>query len=68
MTPEAKAAEIRGYAAFVNGCGVMDCPYKDGDEAYAWFQGFMMSMNTPRWDGIALSKNTRVSKSIMRLI
>ena len=46
-TPEVEAAERRGYAAFINGKGLKDCPIDNEDEKAAWVRGFNRSAATP---------------------
>jgi ribosome modulation factor len=44
--PEIQEAERRGYAAFINGRGLKDCPMENNEEKAAWVRGFNLSANT----------------------
>ena len=46
-TPDNEAAKRRGYAAFINGLGLKDCPMESDEEKAAWVRGFNQSVSTP---------------------
>jgi len=47
INPKIEEAERRGYAAFINGKGLKDCPMENDEEKSAWVRGFNLSASTP---------------------
>ncbi len=40
-------AERRGWAAYINGRGLGQCPYPEGPEQDAWLRGYTRSALSP---------------------